>query len=70
MTVLEIYNEEVYDLLSTNGGGGLGFGWSKGNASKVKFEVMGKNKKKAKITTFLSGNEAGKILKEIPKVEK
>ena len=36
VTVLEIYNEEIYDLLSTNHGGGLGFGWSKGSASKVK----------------------------------
>ncbi|KAJ7979831.1 Kinesin-like protein [Quillaja saponaria] len=35
VTVLEIYNEEIYDLLTSNGGGGLGFGWPKGNASKV-----------------------------------
>lgn len=39
VTVLEIYNEEIYDLLSTNGGGGgggFGFGWPKGgSASKV-----------------------------------
>lgn len=36
VTVLEIYNEEIYDLLSTNTGtGGFGIGWSKGNASKV-----------------------------------
>ena len=36
VTVLEIYNEELYDLLSTNNsGGGLSLGWSKG-ASKVK----------------------------------
>ncbi|WJX18876.1 hypothetical protein P8452_08631 [Trifolium repens] len=71
VTVLEIYNEEIYDLLSTNGGGGggggFGFGWSKGNASKVKLEVMGK---KAKNATYISGNEAGKISKEIQKVEK
>ncbi|KAL8500802.1 hypothetical protein ACS0TY_020401 [Phlomoides rotata] len=33
---------------------------------KVKREVMGK---KAKNATFISGNEAGKILKEIQKVE-
>lgn len=32
VTVLEIYNEEIYDLLSNNGGGGgFGFGWPKGN---------------------------------------
>ncbi|KAK6929749.1 Kinesin motor domain [Dillenia turbinata] len=67
VTVLEIYNEEIYDLLSSNNGGGLSFGWSKGNSSKVKLEVMGK---KAKNATFISGNEAGKILKEIQKVEK
>ena len=35
VTVLEIYNEEIYDLLSCNGGGGLGLGWPKGSASKV-----------------------------------
>ncbi|KAL9331325.1 hypothetical protein ACSQ67_000935 [Phaseolus vulgaris] len=66
VTVLEIYNEEIYDLLSTNGGGGgggFGFGWPKG----VKLEVMGK---KAKNATYISGNEAGKISKEIHKVEK
>ncbi|XP_076933417.1 kinesin-like protein KIN-10A [Bidens hawaiensis] len=68
VTVLEIYNEEIYDLLSTNSGnGGFGIGWSKGNASKVKLEVMGK---KAKNATFISGTEAGKISKEIQKVEK
>ncbi|KAL8486671.1 hypothetical protein ACS0TY_023385 [Phlomoides rotata] len=69
VTVLEIYNEEIYDLLSSaNNGGGFSLGWSKGgSASKVKLEVMGK---KAKNATFISGNEAGKILKEIQKVEK
>ncbi|KAJ4827684.1 hypothetical protein Tsubulata_043803 [Turnera subulata] len=68
VTVLEIYNEEIYDLLSSNGGGGLGIGWPKGgNASKVRLEVMGK---KAKNATYLSGTDAGKISKEIQKVEK
>ncbi|XP_039057786.1 LOW QUALITY PROTEIN: kinesin-like protein KIN-10A [Hibiscus syriacus] len=67
VTVLEIYNEEIYDLLSSNGGGGFGIGWPKGNGSKVKLEVMGK---KAKNATFISGSEAGKISKEIQKVEK
>ncbi|KAI8009164.1 Kinesin-like protein KIN-10A [Camellia lanceoleosa] len=33
--VLEIYNEEIYDLLSTNNGGGPSIGWSKGSVSKV-----------------------------------
>ncbi|XP_065861850.1 kinesin-like protein KIN-10A [Euphorbia lathyris] len=68
VTVLEIYNEEIYDLLSSNGGGGFGIGWPKaGSASKVRLEVMGK---KAKNATFISGTEAGKISKEIQKVEK
>ncbi|KAK9007312.1 hypothetical protein V6N11_051140 [Hibiscus sabdariffa] len=75
VTVLEIYNEEIYDLLPSNGGGGGGFGfgigWPKGGngskASTVKLEVMGK---KVKNATFISGNEAGKISKEIQKVEK
>ncbi|KAF6156206.1 hypothetical protein GIB67_030209 [Kingdonia uniflora] len=67
VTVLEIYNEEIYDLLLNSNGGGLGIGWPKGNASKVKLEVMGK---KAKNATFLSGNEAGKISREVAKVEK
>ncbi|XP_059290541.1 kinesin-like protein KIN-10A [Lycium ferocissimum] len=67
VTVLEIYNEELYDLLSTNNGGGFGFGWPKGSASKVRLEVIGK---KAKNATFISGTEATKISKEIQKVEK
>ncbi|XP_006356067.1 kinesin-like protein KIF11 [Solanum tuberosum] len=67
VTVLEIYNEELYDLLSTNNGGGFGFGWSKGSSSKVRLEVIGK---KAKNATFISGTEATKISKEIQKVEK
>ncbi|KAK0606850.1 hypothetical protein LWI29_005171 [Acer saccharum] len=69
VTVLEIYNEEIYDLLSSNGGygNGFGFGWPKGSASKARLEVMGK---KAKNATFISGTEAGKISKEVQKVEK
>ncbi|CAH9087788.1 unnamed protein product [Cuscuta europaea] len=67
VTVLEIYNEEIYDLLATNNAGGFGFGWPKGNASKVRLEIMGK---KAKNATFISGNQAGKISKEIQSVEK
>ncbi|KAF9609647.1 hypothetical protein IFM89_017786 [Coptis chinensis] len=67
VSVLEIYNEEIYDLMSNNSGGGLGLGWPKGNASKVGLEVMGK---KAKNAIFLSGNEAGKISREVAKVEK
>lgn len=38
VTVLEVYNEEIYDLLSSgNTGGGFSLGWPKGSsASKVK----------------------------------
>ncbi|GLT99333.1 hypothetical protein SLE2022_167760 [Rubroshorea leprosula] len=68
VTVLEIYNEEIYDLLSNNGGGGFGIGWPKGGiGSKVKLEIMGK---KAKNATSIFGTEAVKISKEIQKVEK
>lgn len=67
VSVLEIYNEEIYDLLSNTKEGGFGFGWQKGSASKVRLEVMGK---KAKNATFLSGNEAGKLSREVAKVEK
>lgn len=36
VTVLEVYNEEIYDLLSNTGGGGFGIGWPKGGiGSKV-----------------------------------
>ncbi|EPS65745.1 hypothetical protein M569_09030 [Genlisea aurea] len=70
VTVLEIYNEEVFDLLSsttttttTNRGGGFFPKF----ASKAKLEVVGK---KAKNASFISGNEAAKIMKEIQKVEK
>ncbi|KAF8119086.1 hypothetical protein N665_0001s0139 [Sinapis alba] len=67
VTVLEVYNEEIYDLLSTNSSNNLGIGWPKGGSTKVRLEVMGK---KAKNATFISGTEAGKISKEIVKVEK
>ncbi|XP_042512952.1 kinesin-like protein KIN-10A isoform X2 [Macadamia integrifolia] len=67
VSVLEIYNEEIYDLLSNNNGGGLSLAFTRGNASKVRLEVMGK---KAKNATFISGHEAGKITKEVAKVEK
>lgn len=39
VTVLEIYNEEIYDLLSSNGGG-FGVGWPKGGSSKVSFDFV------------------------------
>lgn len=36
VTVLEVYNEEIYDLLSTNNSNNLGIGWPKGGSnSKV-----------------------------------
>ncbi|KAF7086789.1 hypothetical protein CFC21_090051 [Triticum aestivum] len=61
VAVLEIYNEEVYDLLVGSGAN------TKGNAPKVRLEVMGK---KAKNATYICGNEAGKISREVAKVEK
>uniref|UniRef100_A0ACD5YV72 Uncharacterized protein n=1 Tax=Avena sativa TaxID=4498 RepID=A0ACD5YV72_AVESA len=62
VAVLEIYNEEVYDLLV-----GSGANAARGNTPKVRLEVMGK---KAKNATYISGNEAGKISREVAKVEK
>lgn len=42
VTVLEIYNEEIYDLLSSNNGGGLNLGWTKGGSAKViAFPLLG-----------------------------
>nr|CAD1820890.1 unnamed protein product [Ananas comosus var. bracteatus] len=68
VAVLEIYNEEIYDLLSGNmNAGGVSMGPPKGNTTKVRLEVMGK---KAKNATYISGNEAGKISREVAKVEK
>ncbi|KAF0933444.1 hypothetical protein E2562_018540 [Oryza meyeriana var. granulata] len=61
VAVLEIYNEEIYDLLVGSGAN------AKGNAPKARLEVMGK---KAKNATYISGNEAGKISREVAKVEK
>ncbi|XP_008810282.2 kinesin-like protein KIN-10A [Phoenix dactylifera] len=68
VAVLEIYNEEIYDLLSGHSnGGGATIGLPKGNTPKARLEVMGK---KAKNATYISGNEAGKISREVAKVEK
>ncbi|KAF8691693.1 hypothetical protein HU200_040079 [Digitaria exilis] len=62
VAVLEIYNEEIYDLLVGSGAN------AKGNAPKqARLEVMGK---KAKNATYICGNEAGKISREVAKVEK
>lgn len=35
VTVLEVYNEEIYDLLSTNCSSNLGIGCPKGGTTKV-----------------------------------
>ncbi|KAK8463471.1 hypothetical protein SEVIR_1G366800v4 [Setaria viridis] len=61
VAVLEIYNEEIYDLLVGSGAN------ARGNAPKARLEVMGK---KAKNATYICGNEAGKISREVAKVEK
>ncbi|AQK76000.1 P-loop containing nucleoside triphosphate hydrolase superfamily protein [Zea mays] len=61
VAVLEIYNEEIYDLLVGSGA------TAKGNTPKAKLEVMGK---KAKNASYISGNEAGRISREVFKVEK
>ena len=55
VTVLEIFNEELYDLLSTNNnGGGLSLGWSKGSASKVKItNFLGSLKNYNRINSFV-----------------
>lgn len=37
VSVLEVYNEEIYDLLSTNSSNNLGIGWPKGGSTKVTF---------------------------------
>ncbi|CAA6662503.1 unnamed protein product [Spirodela intermedia] len=63
VAVLEIYNEEIYDLLSGNAHGGALGGLPKG----ARLEIIGK---KAKNATYISGNEAGKLSKEVAKVEK
>ncbi|CAA7398902.1 unnamed protein product [Spirodela intermedia] len=67
VAVLEIYNEEIYDLLSGNAHGGALGGLPKGSTPKARLEIIGK---KAKNATYISGNEAGKLSKEVAKVEK
>ncbi|KAM0883018.1 hypothetical protein ACQ4PT_031907 [Festuca glaucescens] len=62
VSFLEIYNEEVYDLLAGTGGAN-----TKGPKPKVRLAVMGT---KARNATYISGNEAGKIAREVVKVEK
>ncbi|KAH0470205.1 hypothetical protein IEQ34_001763 [Dendrobium chrysotoxum] len=70
VAVLEVYNEEIYDLLSGwngNGAGTDGIALPKGSTPKARLEVMGR---KAKNATYICGNEAGKISREVAKVEK
>ncbi|KAK1621196.1 hypothetical protein QYE76_026713 [Lolium multiflorum] len=62
VSFLEIYNEEVYDLLAGSGGAN-----AKGPKPKVRLEVMGT---RARNATYISENEAGKIAKEVVKLEK
>ncbi|XP_048534006.1 kinesin-like protein KIN-10A [Triticum urartu] len=57
VSVLEIYNEQVYDLLAGSGGAN----------PKVRLELMGT---RAKNATYISGNEAGKLSREVAEVEK
>ncbi|GLJ40406.1 hypothetical protein SUGI_0832070 [Cryptomeria japonica] len=59
VSVLEIYNEEIYDLLATNA--------SKINGCRARLEVMGR---KVKNAVFISGSNAVKIANEVAKVEK
>ncbi|KAK3161205.1 hypothetical protein QOZ80_1BG0073850 [Eleusine coracana subsp. coracana] len=57
VAVLEIYNEEIYGQARNNGK----------ESQNVRLEIMGK---KAKNATYICGNEAGKISREVAKVEK
>ncbi|KAF7091923.1 hypothetical protein CFC21_094464 [Triticum aestivum] len=57
VSVLEIYNEVVYDLLAGSGGAN----------AKVRLELMGT---RAKNATYISGNKAGKLSREVAEVEK
>nr|AMS24258.1 kinesin OrphII protein [Marsilea vestita] len=60
--VLEIYNEDIFDLLATTSSGPGN--WLK---SRVRLEVMGK---KAKNAISITGTDPDKISKEIAKIEK
>ncbi|GLJ29703.1 hypothetical protein SUGI_0585830 [Cryptomeria japonica] len=64
VSILEIYNEEVFDLISP---GAANIGWFKNGGCRAKLEVIGK---KVKNATSIYGSEARKITKEVSKVEK
>ncbi|MCO5606261.1 hypothetical protein L7F22_060448 [Adiantum nelumboides] len=64
VTILEIYNEETFDLLAGCSNTSNGH-WAK--SSKVRLEIMGK---KVKNAVCISGSDAEIISKEIAKVEK
>ncbi|KAI5070295.1 hypothetical protein GOP47_0014638 [Adiantum capillus-veneris] len=64
VTILEIYNEEAFDLLAGCSNTINGH-WTK--PSKVRLDIMGK---KVKNAVCISGSDAEKICKEIAKVEK
>ncbi|MCO5575275.1 hypothetical protein L7F22_029075 [Adiantum nelumboides] len=65
VTILEVYNEEIFDLLAAsnipNGH------WIRPNLARARLEIMGK---KAKNAVSITGTDADKISKEIAKVEK
>ncbi|CAK9208653.1 unnamed protein product [Sphagnum troendelagicum] len=66
-SVWEIYNEEIYDLLSGAGSNksGLG-GLFKMSGGRMRLEVMGK---KVKNSMYITGTDPQKLLQEISKVE-
>ncbi|KAI5082177.1 hypothetical protein GOP47_0001920 [Adiantum capillus-veneris] len=65
VTILEIYNEEIFDLLAASN---IPSGqWIRPNLARVRLEIMGK---KAKNAVSITGTDADKISKEIAKVEK
>eukprot|EP00250_Pteridium_aquilinum_P010251 c19244_g1_i1 orf=424-3636(+) len=65
VTILEVYNEEIFDLLAeSNTANGH---WTRPHLSRVRLEIMGK---KAKNSVSITGTDAEKISKEIAKVEK
>ncbi|KAH7372402.1 hypothetical protein KP509_17G002000 [Ceratopteris richardii] len=65
VTILEIYNEELFDLLAaSNNSTGH---WIRPNLLRARLEIMGK---KAKNAVSITGTDAEKLSREIAKVEK